>query len=60
MVSCPLSLWERELEALPLIAEEVPRSCTKVRKARGREAMKFGAGFALTAQADPIALRDMA
>jgi alkanesulfonate monooxygenase SsuD/methylene tetrahydromethanopterin reductase-like flavin-dependent oxidoreductase (luciferase family) len=27
---------------------------------RGREAVKFGTGFALTAQADPIALRDMA
>jgi alkanesulfonate monooxygenase SsuD/methylene tetrahydromethanopterin reductase-like flavin-dependent oxidoreductase (luciferase family) len=27
---------------------------------RGGKAMKFGAGFALTAQADPIALRDMA
>src|SRR5262245_33586945 len=26
----------------------------------GREVMKFGAGFALTAQADPVALRDMA
>jgi alkanesulfonate monooxygenase SsuD/methylene tetrahydromethanopterin reductase-like flavin-dependent oxidoreductase (luciferase family) len=26
----------------------------------GGKAMKFGAGFALTAQADPIALRDMA
>jgi hypothetical protein len=26
----------------------------------GRETMKFGVGFALTAQADPMALRDMA
>jgi alkanesulfonate monooxygenase SsuD/methylene tetrahydromethanopterin reductase-like flavin-dependent oxidoreductase (luciferase family) len=26
----------------------------------GGKAMKFGTGFALTAQADPIALRDMA
>src|SRR5207244_11880507 len=26
----------------------------------GSEEMQFGAGFALTAQADPIALRDMA
>jgi hypothetical protein len=49
-------------EPSPVAALSAPPGLTSTRSAKctGREVTKFGVGFALTAQADPVALRDLA